>query len=307
MIRVTNDSIYLIELFGQIGHSLFTDGWTLERFKNELANVQGGQVQIDIKSTGGDVFEAFAIYDAIRAIKARVTVRIIGASASAATIIAAAGDKVLITENSRYLVHEAQTFVQGSKDQLADSLELLESIDNQILDIYVKRTGKDRNVLAELMKKEKYMTAQEALEWGFVDEIIKQEVTNMKVKNITDEEAAVLIQENEQLKKQIEELTAKLDALQAEKAKAEEEQIEKEVEARIAEGKITTEVKNFWVNAYKTNREQAQKAIDAIKVIALAEVAAPAWSQKVKNDLWNEFKVGNITAAKYLELIKREK
>jgi ATP-dependent Clp protease protease subunit len=305
MIRVTNDSVYLIELFGQIGQSLFADGWTLERFKKELDNVQGSQVQVDIKSAGGDVFEAFAIYDALRAIKARVTVRIVGASASAATIIAAAGDRVLISENSRYLVHEAQTFVQGNKRQLSDSLELLESIDNQILDIYVKRTGKDRAVLAELMQKEKYMTAQEALEWGFVDEIIKQEVTNMKVQNMTEEEAAALTQENEQLKKQLEDLTAKLDELQAEKAKAEEEQIEKEIEAHIEAGKITAEVKGFWVNAYKSDSEQAQKAIEAIKVVALADVPAQGKPQsKNKAELWNEFKAGRITAAKYAELTK---
>lgn len=92
MIRVINEAnSATIELYGDIGASWFGDGWTFERFSNEVKSLPVSQLTIKVKSNGGDVFEAFAIHDAIKALPARVTVDIVGASASAATIIAAAG------------------------------------------------------------------------------------------------------------------------------------------------------------------------------------------------------------------------
>jgi ATP-dependent protease ClpP protease subunit len=308
MIKVTNSGQeHTIELFGDIGQSFWSDGWTFERFKAELKGVSAPVVNVKIKSNGGDVFEAFAIYDELRAMAARVVVDIVGSSASAATIIAAAGDEVRISENSRYLVHNAQSFVAGNKEALAEVYEMLQSIDNQIINTYVKRTGKDRNVLAELMKQERWMTAQEALDWGFVDSIIKPvKITNKmdKFANLTEEEQA----EMDALKAENEQLKAKLAEMEAAEAAKMEEEITEEVEAAVKAGKITAEARASFIAFGKADRAAMTSAINGIKVTALADIvqpeAAKTGSKKLTADeAWAEFKAGKINAKQYHELI----
>ncbi len=303
MIKITNSGKeHTIELYGDIGQSFWSDGWTFERFKDELKGVSAPVINVKIKSNGGDVFEAFAIYDELRSMPARVVVDVVGSSASAATIIAAAGDEVRISENSRYLVHNAQSFVAGNKEALAEMYETLQSIDNQIINTYVKRTGKDRNVLAELMKEERWMTAEEALDWGFVDKIIKPvKITNSmeKFKNLTEEEQA----EMDALKAENEALKAELEEMKAAKAMEEEKQIEEEVMAAITAGKIKAEVKDAFVAFGKTNREAMTATLAGFVVAAapkpLAAVPQPkpvgASAYSTKEEFDAAFKAGKFT------------
>ena len=307
MIRITNEATSAtIELFGDIGASWFGDGWTFERFSNEVKNLPVSNLTIKVKSNGGDVFEAFAIHDAIKAMPARVTVDIVGASASAATIIAAAGDLVRISENSRYLVHNAQTWTAGNKEAIMKDVEMLESVDNQIINTYIKRTGKSREQLTDLMKEERWMTAQEALDWGFVDEIIKdKKITNLIKNEMSEEEKA----EMEALKAENEVLKAKLaEYEQAEQAKAEAE-MEKQIEDAITAGKITAESKSTWVALAKVDRQQVLNAIETLPVVArspiLDMVIEPKNDQpkETKESIWNDFKSGKINGAQYTEKI----
>lgn len=276
MIKVTNTgSDYTIELFGDIGESWFGDGWTFERFKNELNGITASILNIDVKSNGGDVFEAFAIHDAIKDMPVRVKVNIVGSSASAATIIAAAGDEVSITENSRYLVHNAQTFVAGNKEELAGAYEQLKSIDDQILNIYVKRTGKPKNELAELMKQERWMTASEAVSWGFVDRIIKHKIVNQITNIMTPEEIAALQSENEALKAKVLELEGKLSEIEIENELVIEEENEALVTAAITAGKIKAEAKESLLALGKTNQAAMKSIIENITVSAPRLVDVP--------------------------------
>ena len=298
MIRITNEATSAtIELYGDIGASWFGDGWTFERFSNEVKNLPVSNLTIKVKSNGGDVFEAFAIHDAIKAMPARVTVDIVGASASAATIIAAAGDVVRISENSRYLVHNAQTWTTGNKEAIMKDVEMLESVDNQIINTYIKRTGKSREQLTDLMKEERWMTAQEALDWGFVDEIIKdKKITNLIKNEMSEEEKA----EMEALKAENEALKAKLaEYEQAEQAKAEAE-MEKQIEDAITAGKITAESKSTWVALAKVDRQQVLNAIETLPVVARSPIldmalAEPAQTTKLTE---KEF-IANWKAKKY--------
>jgi len=302
MIKITNSGKeHTIELYGDIGQSFWSDGWTFERFKDELKGVSAPVLNVKIKSNGGDVFEAFAIYDELRSMPARVVVDVVGSSASAATIIAAAGDEVRISENSRYLVHNAQSFVAGNKEALAEMYDTLQSIDNQIINTYVKRTGKDRNVLAELMKEERWMTAEEALDWGFVDSIIKPvKIVNKmeKFKNLTEEEQA----EMDALKAENEALKAELDEMKAAKAAKEEKEIEEEVMAAITAGKIKAEVKDAFVAFGKTNREAMTATLAGFVVPApvkpLAAVPQPkpvgGSSYATKEEFDAAFKAGKF-------------
>ena len=307
MIKFINsaDSV-LIQISGDIGNSLWSDGWTLQKFQDQLKGLDVSNIVIEINSMGGDLLEGFAIHDAIKNLPARVTARITGS-----TIIATAADKIEITENSRYLVHNASTFIEGNKEKIGEAFAQLESFDNQILDIYVKRTGKKRDDLANLMKQEKWMTANEALEWGFVDEIIKTKINN-KIKNkMSEEEIAALQAENEQLKATVEELQMKLDELSASAEKMEEEQINSEIDAAIEAGKIDAESKGVWFAIGKKDRANMTAAIGALKTSKVSKVSdVPNPGFKVyddKKELWNAWKNGKITMQEYNDQLTKIK
>ena len=272
MIKITNtaDSA-VIQINGDIGQSFWSDGWTLERFTDQLKGLSVSNLVLEINSMGGDLLEGFAIHDAIKRLPARVTAKIVASSASAATVIASAADRIEISENSRYLVHNAQTFVEGNKERLAEIYEQLASFDNQILDIYIKRTGKPRNEIAELMKQERWMSATEALQWGFVDAIIQPQIKN-KIENMTPEEQAqmdALVAENEQLKTQLQEAMDKLAEFDAAEEQKKEEEIDQTITQAIEEEKIDETVKDVYKNLGK------HQGIEAVRT-ALAGIKAAA-------------------------------
>ena len=311
MIRITNKSnSALIEMHGEIGGGFFDEGWTLEKFNGKLEGLDVSNLTIELKSGGGDLLEAFAIYDSIKNMPTRVTVDIVGTSASAATVIASAADRIRISENSRYLVHNAQTFVQGNKEDIGDAYDTLKSLDNQILNIYVKRTGKSKNDLAELMKEEKLMTATDALAWGFVDEIIKNKIENNLIKNVmNEEEVAALQAENEALKAQVVELQEKLDEIEVSDAVALEEELEEEVTAAIEAGKIQAEQKDAWKNFGTMDKIAMRNAIGAINISekSLKDVPEKGSVQEYKNkqEVWAAFKEKKIDMNQAGEAIKK--
>jgi ATP-dependent Clp protease, protease subunit len=326
MIKIVNNgNEQVIELYGEIGNSFWGEGWTFERFKNELKSMSAPSVVVEIKSNGGDVFEAFAIHDEIKAMKSRVTAKIVGNSASAATIIAAAADRVQITENSRYLVHNAHTFVEGNKEQIGSVYDQLESIDNQILGIYVKRTGKNSDLLANLMSEERWMTAQEALEWGFVDEIIeyKPKIQNnmaekTKVTNMTEEEKEqmdALKAEIETLKAKLAEKDEEIENFKAEKEQKEDEEIDAEVTALIESGKFKADAKDSMIALAKTNRNAFKAVVSSVQTVATSVNLLSVPSQKnaepdkpqpkTKSEAWALYAAGTIgTHTDYLAIIK---
>jgi len=232
--KVTNSvNSARLEIFGEIGEY----GFRLKDFTAAVGSMEVSTLEIDLNSPGGDPLEAFAIHDAIKALKARVTVNIIGVAASAATIIAAAADRVTITENSRYLVHESSSIIQGKKADMLDTADTLSKIDAQMLSVYVKRTGKPAGELDALMKKDTFLSAEEALSWGFVDEIIRSQT--IKIEAMSDKKIPVALTEEE--KEEMDALKAELSALKSklaeyekeDKAKAEKEEDDEEMEARI--------------------------------------------------------------------------
>ena len=317
MIKITNlaDSA-TVQIFGEIGESFWSDGWTLEKFTNQIKGLQISNLTIELKSNGGDLMEGFAIYDAIKNLPARVTVKIVGASASAATVIASGADRIEISENSRYLVHNAMTFVEGNKEDMKEVYEQLASFDNQILDIYIKRTGKPRNELAELMKAEKWMTAEEAKEWGFVDEIIKSKIENKmaedkkNVKNLTEEEQAemdALMAENEALKTQVSELQAQLDEINAAEEAKEEEMIEEEVTAAIESGKIKAEAKDSWIAFGKADHVNMTASLEAINYTSTNTTLKDVVTESSVPTMTKELFWSNYKSGKYKDKIEEYK
>lgn len=129
-------------------------------------------VEVDIASNGGDVFAASEIYTMLKNYQGNVTVNVQGLAASAASVIAMAGDKVSISPTAQIMIHKAWSGVQGNADDLSHESNVLDSIDQSIVAAYVAKTGMAADDVLQLMANETWMTAQDAVDKGFADEIM---------------------------------------------------------------------------------------------------------------------------------------
>lgn len=153
--------------------SWFDDDVTPQLFKNEL-NSGSGDVTVWINSPGGDCVEAAQIYNMLMDYKGSVTVKIDGIAASAASVIAMAGTKVLVSPVSMLMIHNPMTAAFGNSDEMQRAIEMLGSVKDSIINAYEIKTGLSRAKLSHLMDAETWMDANKAVELGFADEIIQR-------------------------------------------------------------------------------------------------------------------------------------
>lgn len=146
-------------------------GVSAESFVKQLANVDAENITLHINSPGGDVFDARAIATAIKNHKATVTAKIDGLAASAATYIALAADSVEMADGSFFMIHKGWTFTMGNADDLRETSNLLDKVDESIVNDYAKKTGMEPSAIIDLMAAETWFTATEALDNGFIDKI----------------------------------------------------------------------------------------------------------------------------------------
>lgn len=148
----------------------FDDDVTPALFAEEL-NAGSGDVTVWINSPGGDVVAAAQIYNMLREYPGSVTVQIDGLAASAASVIAMAGETVVMSPVSMLMIHNPATMAVGDKDELGKAITMLDSVKESIINAYQAKTGLSRAKLAKLMDAETWMDARAALELGFADEI----------------------------------------------------------------------------------------------------------------------------------------
>lgn len=164
-----------ILLYGPIAgeSSWWGDEVTPRSFAEDLENLGGKDVTVRINSGGGDVFAAHAIHNQLVAYKGRVTVVIDGLAASAATIIAVAGDKIIMPSNALFMIHNPAIGLSDyyGAEELLKAAEALNTIKGSIVAVYRKRCKASAEELAAMMDAETWMGAAECLEKGFVDEI----------------------------------------------------------------------------------------------------------------------------------------
>lgn len=157
-------------LFGSIGEDWFGEGITDKSFNEALQTLGNvNTIRLRINSGGGDVFDATAIYNMLVKHGANVIVEIEGVAASAATLIAMAGDEIHISENAHFMIHAASGVAWGNAEAMRQYLKLLDDADHQIRLTYSARTGIPVDELVEMMDHDNWMTAQEAFDLGFVD------------------------------------------------------------------------------------------------------------------------------------------
>lgn len=164
-----------ILLYGPIAgeSSWWGDEVTPKDFAADLESLGGRDVTVRINSGGGDVFAAHAIHNQLVAYKGRVTVVIDGLAASAATIIAVAGDRIIMPSNALFMIHNPAIGLSDyyGADELLKAAEALNTIKGSIVAAYRKRCKASAEELAAMMDAETWMGAAECLEKGFVDEI----------------------------------------------------------------------------------------------------------------------------------------
>lgn len=129
-------------------------------------------VKVRINSPGGDVFDGMAIYNALQSHKGTVTTRIEGLAASMASVVAMAGKKVQAYDNAMLMIHNAWTVMAGNQYDMREVADVLEKIDGNLLNIYYDKSKVGKRELSDMMKNETWMTAKEAKEKGFINEIV---------------------------------------------------------------------------------------------------------------------------------------
>lgn len=166
------ESTRTLFLNGEISdETWYGDEVTPQLFKDEL-NTDSGDITVWINSPGGDVFAAAQIYNMLRDYKGHVTVKIDGLAASAASVIAVAGDTVLVSPVAMMMIHNPATLAMGNTKDMEAAIAMLNEVKESILNAYVDKTGLSRNKLSKMMDDETWFNAKKAVELGFADEVL---------------------------------------------------------------------------------------------------------------------------------------
>ena len=167
--------------------SWFDDEVTPKLFKDELTSGTGN-ITVWINSVGGDCVAAAQIYNMLTEYSGKVTVKIDGIAASAASVIAMAGDKILMSPVSTMMIHNPLTVAWGDHTEMQKAIDMLNEVKESIINAYAIKTGLSRAKLSHLMEAETWMNANKAVELGFADGIIERERTDdnsqMSVSNV---------------------------------------------------------------------------------------------------------------------------
>lgn len=166
---VSNDDKWLYEIFG-MDHTAPKDVIDALPKNNE-------DIEVIINSGGGDVFSGSEIYTVLKEYQGKVTVKVHGVAASAASVIAMAGDHIEMSPTAQMMIHNASTLTYGDNRKMDSSSKMLSSTDKGIANAYTKKTGMSEEEILNLMNDETWMNAQEAIEKGFADAKMFDDVT----------------------------------------------------------------------------------------------------------------------------------
>lgn len=170
----------ILHLNGTIAEeSWFDDDVTPKLFEDEL-KAGSGDVTVWINSPGGDCVAAAQIYNMLKDYKGNVTVKIDGIAASAASVIAMAGTKVLMSPVSMLMIHNPMTVAMGNVNEMQKAIEMLDSVKDSIVNAYQIKTGMTRAKISHLMDAETWMDANKAVELGFADDILFRDADKKK-------------------------------------------------------------------------------------------------------------------------------
>ncbi len=160
----------VVELYDEIGYW----GVSAKDFRDQIRDIEG-DFTLRVNSPGGDVFDGIAMFNDILAHKGKVRVEVVGIAASIASVIAMAGDEIVIASNAFFMIHNAWTMAWGNRHDMRDTADVLEQIDEAIARTYVGRTKSGIRSLREMMDDETWLNADAAVDKGFADKLLAVE------------------------------------------------------------------------------------------------------------------------------------
>jgi ATP-dependent protease ClpP protease subunit len=172
-VAAADDDGATISVHDYIGEDIFSGGgWTAKRMAGVLRSIGSRDVTVSVNSPGGDMFEGIAIYNMLAQHPHKVTVHVMGIAASAASVIAMAGDEIAMGRGAFFMIHNASIGIYGDRNAHAEIAATLAPFDAAMADIYAHRTGGDAKEIAGLMDAETWMASAQAVELGFADGVI---------------------------------------------------------------------------------------------------------------------------------------
>jgi ATP-dependent Clp protease, protease subunit len=162
----------VISIYDTIGADPFGDGVTSKRIAGALRGIGKNPVTVNINSPGGDFFEGVAIYTLLAEHPAEVTVKVVGLAASAASVIAMAGDNLMVSKVGFIMVHNAWVLAMGNRTDLRAAADFLEPFDQAMAGLYADRAGVEPSVAAAWMDAETWFSGQEAVDVGLANSVL---------------------------------------------------------------------------------------------------------------------------------------
>lgn len=169
-----------IDIFGEIGEDMYGEGTASAQISQMLRDMGPGDVTVNIDSPGGDMFAGLAIYNQLRSHDGVITVNVVGTAASAASVIAMAGDTVNMQPAAFIMIHQTWLLAAGNSRDFIALAEMLAPFDKAMADIYAARTGKPVAEVQTAMSEEKWFNADEAVAFGLADKVVTPDQSKRK-------------------------------------------------------------------------------------------------------------------------------
>lgn len=167
------DDAATISIYEQIGEDWWTgEGWTAKRVAGALRAIGSKPVTVNLNSPGGDLFEGLAIYNLLRDHPAEVTVKVVGVAASAASVIAMAGDTIHVGRAAMLMIHNAWGVVVGNRHDMRELADVFDEFDGLMVGLYDSRCGAGRDQVAAWMDAETWFAGERAVEVGLADALL---------------------------------------------------------------------------------------------------------------------------------------
>lgn len=179
-----SDDERTINILGLVGQTWDGTGMTSKIVSSVINRAEGKDITVNINSPGGDFFEGLAINTLLRAYKGNVHVRILGMAASAASVIALAGDEISIADGGFIMIHNSWTCSCGNQHDMREVADVLSKFDESMSLIYSEHTGIDRAEIHKMMDAETWINGEDAIKKGFADSRIETKEIDL------DEDAA---------------------------------------------------------------------------------------------------------------------
>lgn len=196
-VQAADNKPAVLSIYDEIGFW----GVQAKDFIKELGSVEAKSLTVEINSPGGDVFAALAMYNALRASGKEIVTKVMGVAASAASLIFMSGDKRVMPKNTHLMIHNPWSFAMGNADELREQADALDKIGSSLTATYAARSGVAEDKLSEMLSKDTWISADEALADGFatevVDEVKAQAKFDMARADLPEAVKAVFAQETE--------------------------------------------------------------------------------------------------------------